>query len=93
MSRWREVAESEGYYGGTGWCVEDVMGLVKAKDLGWKLSEEQAKDFLERNAGRIQDLACESGWEVISALLDMERGDFELTLQHDKIRQEGNDGE
>jgi hypothetical protein len=91
MSRWREVAESEGYYGGTGWCVEDVMGM--ATQLEENFSEEQAKDFLERNAGRIQDQACESGWEVISALLDMERDDFELTLQHDKIRQEGNDGE
>ena len=65
VGTWREVAEKEGYYGGTGWAIEDVQGYWK--DNGHPdLSDEEALSILLGLESGLQDSAVESGWDVMS---------------------------
>lgn len=53
-------------YAELSWCAEDVQTLRP------DLTEEQANDFLDRNARHIRDRLTELGWDVIGDLLVMD---------------------
>lgn len=49
------------------WCYEDVM--VKAQELGKKMTRAEAEEWLIRNAGALENAMVDFGWDAIKALL------------------------
>ena len=55
------------------WSIDDVQGLRKDCSLT-EWTQAEARDFLLRNEGRIQDRLVELGWEVLWDLM-MDEGE------------------
>lgn len=67
----KKPAEEKQDYAKVVWRVEDV--LSKAEELGIKMTENAAHDFLEGNERRIAEDMIGRGWDSIETLLQMEK--------------------
>jgi formylmethanofuran dehydrogenase subunit E len=54
-------------YARVSWSVQDVT--CKALDMGLKLSDEQAEEWLRKNEKHIADRMVERGWDAMETLL------------------------
>ena len=57
-------------YCSVSWTVGDVQ--TKAEEMGLRLTDEEADEFLSSNENQIESDMVERGWESIETLLEME---------------------
>jgi hypothetical protein len=65
-----DAEEELGCYACTHWMAGDVQSW--AEEQGVTITEEQAKDWLGRNAKYIADRLVEVGWDVIGDLINLD---------------------